>query len=196
MNGAPWETISELFSFVAIQKPTRTQPKVLEFVKCQSINGALACAPQATARQVELRQKCQSINGALACAPSKPCRLAPEQRVSVDQWRAGLRARTIHSLFTPDLPCQSINGALACAPACSTPGFGGTVQCQSINGALACAPYIMQFEWTISIGCQSINGALACAPCRTSTSLPTLVEVSVDQWRAGLRAPAKTLCLL
>lgn len=45
MNGAPWETISELFSFVAIQKPTRTQPKVLEFVKCQSINGALACAP-------------------------------------------------------------------------------------------------------------------------------------------------------
>jgi len=101
VNGAPWETISELFSFVAIQKPTRTQPKVLEFVKCQSINGALACAPQATARQVELRQKCQSI-----------------------------------------------------------------------------------------------NGALACAPCRTSTSLPTLVEVSVDQWRAGLRAPAKTLCLL
>ena len=149
MNGAPWETISELFSFVAIQKPTRTQPKVLEFVKCQSINGALACAPQATARQVELRQKCQSINGALACAPY----------IMQFEW-------TI------------------------------SIGCQSINGALACAPQATARQVELRQKCQSINGALACAPCRTSTSLPTLVEVSVDQWRAGLRAPAKTLCLL
>ncbi len=66
---------------------------------CQSISGALACAPKATRQEVENSIKCQSISGALACAP--PAAVGPggpERCVSVDLRRVGLCAPHAKSL--------------------------------------------------------------------------------------------------
>ena len=84
--------------------------------------------------------------------------------VSVDHWRARLRALT--DTIKPPRPWL----------------------CQSIIGALACAPYMCVCTWTGPNSCQSIIGALACAPGGRLVGSDITSWVSVDHWRARLRA--------
>ena len=63
------------------------------------------------------RVECQSITGALACAPAMGgSRKITASQVSVDHWRAGLRAAAQQGRRVIFFACQSITGALACAP--------------------------------------------------------------------------------
>ena len=106
---------------------------------------------------------CQSINGALACAPGMWRSIRAVSLVSVDQWRAGLRAASIYKDVIGKPKCQSINGALACAPAlCSEARRATHVSVDQWRAGLRAlgtwAPGQVYFK------CQSINGALACAP--------------------------------
>ena len=154
---------------------------------CQSIIGALACAPATTPASGLRSHWCQSIIGALACAPRQitpaefattgvsrslarsPARhpLSPRPRkprfVSVDHWRARLRAGKMPPAAHVRHQCQSIIGALACAP-CRPTQHPKSHKCQSIIGALACAPRAAAGFVAQQKQCQSIIGALACAP--------------------------------
>ena len=179
-----------------------------------------ACVSRSLARSPARRQQCQSRE--------------MSDDVSVDHWRARLRARRGGKRVEQAVRCQSIIGALACAPAIHVITLGTQLQCQSIIGALACAPQrpptggfsVEGVSRSLArsparlgkIGkkpipgpCQSIIGALACAPAasltetveheRVSRSLARsparlcfdhrisfLSRVSVDHWRARLRA--------
>ena len=84
--------------------------------------------------------------------------------MSVDHWRAGLRATVILAAGKGKVLCQSIIGALACAPEFPLSYVFDQTACQSIIGALACAPNQAKFSSVPSTTCQSIIGALACAP--------------------------------
>ncbi len=178
-------------------------------------------------------QLCQSITGALACAPSlcrRPCPLSP---VSVDHRRAGLRALEPLRAAIDGRKCQSITGALACAPSRAA---ATRIRASRVSRSPARWPARRQGppedqlipsvsrsparwparrkppesaakQWNVSVDhrraglralaapvaslygpmCQSITGALACAP-SISGPLVVALDVSVDHRRAGLRA--------
>jgi hypothetical protein len=69
----------------------QNQFELAERRSCQSITGALACAPHVVIA-TDFCGTCQSITGALACAPLVQIWTSPDQIVSVDHRRAGLRA--------------------------------------------------------------------------------------------------------
>ncbi len=131
---------------------------------CQSITGALACAPFKPSTTQCVIGSCQSITGALACAPCQPC--------------LGLPVVTT---------CQSITGARACAPAEKEGSRMTKDRCQSITGALACAPRSVQ---ATRQGCLRVSRSPARWPARRSISVSAVdsPSVSVDHRRAGLRA--------
>src|SRR5581483_8342420 len=154
--------------------------------------------------------QCQSITGALACAPCSAERRPTSTRCvsrSPARWPA---RRTLGVEVPRTLECQSITGALACAPPdCSSVRPLGKV-CQSITGALACAPdpgrrgsahtgvsvdhrraglraHEYKTQKFMRLWCQSITGALACAPRRRHWLAADVLRVS----RSPARWPAR-----
>ncbi len=88
---------------------------------------------------------CQSITGALACAPQKPSDLALCRVVSVDHRRAGLRAFWCQ----PEAPFTArVSRSQARWPARDEYLLGmiKDAACQSITGALACALFSMVYK--------------------------------------------------
>src|SRR5581483_3910723 len=134
-------------------------------------------------------------------------------RVSVDHWRAGLRAADICPLV---FPRQRVSRSLARWPARRCRGLPEAARPQSVSRSLARWPARRFIAIEISVpskvsvdhwraglraheagqikeedyGCQSITGALACAPDRVETELtkPVGVSRSLARWPAR---PAK-----
>ena len=131
--------------------------------------------------------------------------------VSVDHWRARLRAELYEESVEINWSCQSIIGALACAPALSRLTNRDSTVCQSIIGALACAP--SAGNAAVATGCgvsrslarsparlmlefdkgepfASVSRSLARSPARPQRTIKAALKsiVSVDHWRARLRA--------
>ncbi len=156
------------------------------------------------------RARCQSITGALACAPGNCPRLCASDTVSVDHRRAGLRARQDLDVILEGVKCQSITGALACAPRRgmvarassdrvsrsparwparpSGVGVRRRLISVSVDHRRAGLRALLRRETAdIYSVCQSNTGALACAP-DPGRRGSAHTGVSVDHRRAGLRA--------
>ena len=140
----------------------------------------LTCSP--------VSQLCQSIIGALACAPLlRSSDILPLQSVSRSLARSPARRRKCLIQITRDILCQSIIGALACAPRSSR---AWAAILFSVSRSLARSPARRNRDDSLgqcNRQCQSIIGALACAPPSRRRSY-VADYVSVDHWRARLRA--------
>ena len=163
-------------------------PKLADSIwqpECQSIIGALACAPQSVLLRYRPASECQSIIGALACAPAVIGRGGEWNRVSVDHWRAGLRASRRRTRTGVG---ECVSRSLARWPARPRHKVKAPycVLCQSIIGALACAPVEKPIRKARVTVCQSIIGALACAPVHGASVYlsPQRVSRSLARWPA------------
>ena len=110
------------------------------YLVCQSIIGALACAPSAPASAIVSRK---GVSRSLARWPARPAPswLTVSGSPSVSRSLARWPARPRHKVKAPYcVLCQSIIGALACAPVEKPIRKARVTVCQSIIGALACAP--------------------------------------------------------
>ena len=106
--------------------------------------------------------KCQSIIGALACAPGDTRYGREPFVVSVDHWRARLRALT-YSFDSFKFIC--VSRSLARSPARRVPlvVMVNVPSCQSIIGALACAPWVSSYFFLKNL---RVSRSLARSPAR------------------------------
>ena len=131
-----------------------------------------------------------SVSRSLARWPARllaqyPARV--RQHVSVDHWRAGLRAGAYVVLQVRQCRCQSIIGALACAPLQVNGAYQDN---SSVSRSLARWPARHRHP-----GSRQRQGVVSVdhwrAGLRAGVSVVVCVRpdcVSVDHWRAGLRA--------
>ena len=143
--------------------------------QCQSIIGALGCAPSSAHTQGFLSQRVSRSLARWAARHQDGPHVYTNPVVSVDHWRAGLRA-VGNALPPVKFPkCQSIIGALGCAPIL-TLIFGAPQHSVSRSLARWAARQPLHLEPEQRTGCQSIIGALGCAP-----SLPLLAVIGCNR---------------
>ncbi len=183
---------------------------------CQSISGALACAPSRPISMPSSIRSCVSRSPARwpVRPPRRPHTSSHTTGVSRSPARWPVRRHTTDRLHITNEACQSISGALACAPD-SPKQLGDALYRVSRSPArwpvrrtysLRSSPKRVRSvsrspaRWPVRrIGCagkdgggrecQSISGALACAPDSLNRPLQMVPGVSRSPARWPVRLP-------